>query len=401
MDFLDRDVLFALASHRAWPSVSVYLPTHRFTLDTNEDRIRLKNLLRECVEKLLADGMRQPEAEEFCSPIRALLDDHTFWRTVAEGLAIFVSVGRSDALRLDASLPEQTMVGDRFYLRPLLSAYRADESFYALSLDKNMTRLFRGDRAGIEEISLGDTPTSFAESMKYEEAQASLQHSSYGRPRVAQRTKGSEFHGHGGEKDVAKEQLERFARDIERGVTSRIKDEKTPLVLLGVDRVLFAYRGVNTYEHLADEQVLGASDYLTPQQVQSAALEALAPRFAQTVQADLSELTELEGTSLASHDPVEIVAAAATGRVKTLFLDESAGPYGVFDRETFQVTEMCATTPRYLRENREPAVTPDDKECGWDLADLAAAETALHGGEIRTFTGEETPISGLAAVYRY
>ena len=35
------------------------------------------------------------------------------------------------------SLPEQVLIGDRFYLRPLMAGYRLNQDFWALALDKN------------------------------------------------------------------------------------------------------------------------------------------------------------------------------------------------------------------------------------------------------------------------
>lgn len=404
MDFVDRDVIYRLSAHRGWPSISLYLPIHRMPREHDEDRIRLKNLLRQACSRLVAEGMREPDAEAFCSPVRGLLEDDTFWRGSAEGLALFVSSDGVEATSLDIAVPEQAVVGDRYYVRPLIVAHRVDESFWALALDKNRSRLFHGDRSGVEEISLGETPVSIDEALKYDEAQPNMTHTSYAAGHVASRGRqhgGSVYAGYGGEKDVAIEQTTRFARLVERGVRQAIGGDDAPLVLFGTDRLLSAYREVNTYPGLVKEQVTGASDYLSDKQIQAGTLDVLRPRFAESLHTALSELTEREGSSLSSHDPAQIVAAAAEGRVKSLFFDESVGPFGVFDRERHAVSEVCAGSPRYLREQQDPSEPAQSTDCGWDLVDLAAAETALHGGEVHAFTGEDAPVQGVAAVFRY
>ena len=71
----------------------------------------------------------------------------------------------------------------------------------------------------------------------------------------------------------------------------------------------------------------------------------------------------------------------------------------MFDRELFAVEAVCSAAPRYLRENADSESA--DGECGWDLVDLAAAETVLHGGVIHAFDGEDAPVAGVAAVLRY
>lgn len=62
MSILRRDELKALMQKRADSCVSIYLPTHRAMPDTQQDPIRLKNLLAEAEKRLIAAGLRSPEA---------------------------------------------------------------------------------------------------------------------------------------------------------------------------------------------------------------------------------------------------------------------------------------------------------------------------------------------------
>ncbi|HEY5540961.1 MAG TPA: hypothetical protein VIL41_05865 [Coriobacteriia bacterium] len=400
METIDRTVFASLASHRGWPAVSLYVPTHRAGAAKEQDPLRLKNLIASALASLVADGMRKPDAEALLGKASALLDDPAFWREVGDGLAIFAEPAETRVFRVDTALPEQSVVGSRFYLRPLALAYRGSEAFFALAFDRNRARLFSGDRSSITELPLDAAVASFAESTKYDEREESLQYTTHASP---ESTAGAgapigQFHGHGGE-NVDKDELLRFASGLEKAVVSIVGAENTvPLVLLGVDYELVAYRSVNTYHALVAERVLGATDELTDKSVHTKALEALATRFADAVDADLAELSE-KPSALVSTDPTEIVSAAAAGRVKTLFFDEATGPFGLFDRELFAVSAVCSAAPRYLRESADGESA--NAECGWDLVDLAAAETVLHGGAIHAFDGEDAPVIGVAAVLRY
>ena len=400
MDTIDRAMFSALASHRGFPSVSLYLPTHRVGADKEQDPIRLKNLVKSGCDALVSDGMREGDAAALLGKVTPLLDDTAFWREAADGLAIFVDAAETRVLRVDAAMPEQSVVGGRFFLRPLALTFRGDERFFALALDRNRARLFEGDRAGIKELPLDPTVASFAETTKYDEREESLQYTTHASPESANAAGSAigQFHGHGGE-NVDKDELLRFASGLEKAVTAAAGAENSaPLLLMGVDYQIATYRGVNTYRALAPEQVDGATDELTDRAIHAKALEALAPRFAAAIDTDLKELSE-KASSLVSSDPAEILSAAAAGRVKTLFFDESSGPFGVFDRELFAVSAVCSAAPRYLRESADSERA--DAECGWDLVDLAAAETVLHGGAIHAFAGEAAPVSGVAAVLRY
>jgi hypothetical protein len=400
MDIIDRTVFESLAAHQGYPSVSLYLPTHRAGAAKDQDPIRLKNLIKSACEHLVADGMRDPDAVAFLGEATSLVGDTEYWRTIGDGLAIFVDPQETRIYRVDTPLPEQFVVGNRFYLRPLALAFRDNESFFALAFDRGRARLFSGDRASLTEVPLDPAISSFAESSKYDEREESLQYTTHASPESITGTGAAigQFHGHGGE-NVDKDELSRFAAGLDKAVVSAIGAENSvPLVLLGVDYELAAYRDVNTYKSLVAEQVLGATNELTDKSVHAKALEALATRFAGSVEADLAELREKPG-ALVTSDPVEIVSAAASGRVKTLFFDEQAGPFGLFDRELFNVRSVCEEEPRYLRETADSEA--HDGECGWDLVDLAAAETVLHGGTIHAFKGEATPVIGVSALLRY
>ena len=73
METLDRDALVSLSAHSGWPSISLYLPTHRSGSEKEQDPIRFKNLLRSACDRLVAEGMRQPDADAFCGPVSSTL----------------------------------------------------------------------------------------------------------------------------------------------------------------------------------------------------------------------------------------------------------------------------------------------------------------------------------------
>jgi len=403
MDILDRDELVALARPTGWPSVSLYLPTHRTAADKGTDRLRLKNLIAQARVELAEGGLGRPEVDALLAPADELLQDDAFWRTTSDGLVVFLSSETTRILCLDAAMPEQSVVGNRFYLRPLTLAYRGDVGFFALAVGMGGSRLFSGGPAGIEQVPLPDAPESLADELKYDDVtDDNLQSTTFASPasvNASGRTVAM-FHGHGGEKDVRGDRLVRYLRHVERAVSATLNpDSDTPLLLLGVRSVTVPYRELSTYRALVDEEVTGAVDELTPHQIHEAALTALQPRFKARVESDLAELAEKGDAVLVSKDPTEILEAAAAGRIKTLFLDQGTGPFGHFDRETFRASADCPAAPRLLRDTS--AAADSEIECGWDLVDLAVAETAIHGGTIRAFGGEDSPVTGVAAVFRY
>jgi hypothetical protein len=405
MTTIDRETLLELAKHQTWPSITILLPTHRAGAEKEQDRIRLRNLIRSAVERLVRAGSREVDAEATCERLAALAEDETFWRKTEDGLAIFLSGDVFMPLVTGVRLPERVVVGDRFHLRTLLAHDPGPRPFFALAVDRNGCRLFRGDRDAITPVELEGVPDSLADELRYDETQDGLQYASVPAPAQAAgggRPTGAVFHGHGGEKDVDKTNLERYLRKIEAAVTHAVaRDPDTPLVLLGVDYALAIYRSLNTCPELADEQVTGATDELSPHEIRERAAEALEPRFAAIVQTRVEELEARSGSSLAAHDPVSTLAAAAGGRVRTLFATDGNGPFGIFDRTTFRVHDVSTSEPSVLCASRTTLTGDQAGSCGWDLVDLAVAETLLHGGDIHGLASESIDVQGVAALLRY
>lgn len=406
MDMLDRQTLVALARPMSWPAVSMYLPHSRDPRQTIEPRLRFKNMLNAAAAQLVEEGMRTVEADDFLAPLFAMRDDDSFWRLPADGLAFFVSREESRALRLATDMPERLVVGDRFYLRPLAAAHlRTDNRFYALALDKGARKLFAGDRGSIEEIEL-EAPLNIDDSNKYDEPTklrheapyaASRKHGGKGSP------SGGAFPGHGTELEYGTDQLDVYIKAVADAVDRVVsrRAENRPFVLIGPDRILSQYRLASRHGNVMAEtnNKLGA-DSLTDRAVQRLALEMLDEHFEQEAVRELTRVTDNEGTELVTRDAEKIAEAAAVGRVRSLFFDEATGPFGTFDRESMEARAVCDMQPAVLRENSMSDALPDG-QCGWDLIDLALAETVLHEGDIHVFRGEDAPLHGAVALLRY
>ena len=91
MDLLSGQELEQLIGKPGGPCVSIFLPTHRAGAETRQDPIRLKNLIGEARDLLLAKGLRAAEADVILAPARDLLGDGVFWRHQGDGLAVFLS----------------------------------------------------------------------------------------------------------------------------------------------------------------------------------------------------------------------------------------------------------------------------------------------------------------------
>jgi len=382
MDILTREDLAALAVRGDGPRVSIFLPTHRFGPDTQADQTALKNALRSAEEGLADRGLRLPVITELLAPARALLEHRPFWLRTGTGLAVFLGEEGMHTFRLPEAFATRVVIDDRYYLKPLLGVVGSDRHFWLLALSQKHVKLMRGCRSGLEEVDLEGVPASLAETLRWDNFEkASLQFhtgtSGAGGRRPAV------FHGTG-ETD-AKEELTRYFREIDRGVTEYLHGDAAPLVLAGVDYLLPIYREVNSHPTLALEAVTGSPDNINPDVIFQQAMDVVTPLFEANRTAAARQLDEAWGSPRTTSDPESLVPAALHGRVGTLFVATDRELWGHYDAET----DTAAI---------HPAQQPGDDE----LLDLAAFEALLSGAEVYGVPAEDLPHGEtVAAVLRY
>jgi hypothetical protein len=130
-----------LAAHRADICVSIYLQTTPVTQETQRDRIELKNLARDAIRQLHAEGAETRQAAAIAEQLDDLVDDDDFWRFQAHGLAILATAENVRTFRVPNALEPLVMVSDRFHLKPLIRAISFPHSCYVLALAQRSVRV--------------------------------------------------------------------------------------------------------------------------------------------------------------------------------------------------------------------------------------------------------------------
>ena len=385
MDILTRNDLVSLSERRNGWHVSIFLPTHRAGPETQQDPIRLKNLLGQAEEWLLDAGLRTPEAMARLEPASRLVQDGTFWQHQSDGLAVFVSSEVTYHYRLPLDFEELVVVADRFHLKPLLPLLSGDGSFYILALSQNDVRLLQGTRYRVGRVDLEGAPTSLAEALRFDDPDKQLQFHTATGPTGGKGGRPAAFHGHGGATKDDKVDILRYFHKVDKGLQELLAGEQAPLVLAGVDYLLPLYREANTYSHLVEEGIEGNPDQLSAEELHQQAWAIVRPHFLKEREVAADRFRQLAGTDNASDKLALIVPAAHHGRVDTLFVAVDHEQWGAYDPETNEI-----------RLHQE--VEPGDQ----DLTDFAAVQVLLHGGSVYAVSAEQMPVeASLAALFRY
>jgi hypothetical protein len=382
MRIFTREELRPLIAASQTPCVSLYMPTHRISTENQQDRTRLKNLIRQAQESLQAYGLRPSEAEALLEPVAKLLGSLPFWKDKRDGLILFISPDMFRYYQLPTSFEPLVVVAHRFHIKPLLTFLGGNE-FFVLALSQNSVRLYEGSRFGLSAINgLEGVPKSLADALKYEDLEKQLQF----RSGIGVGSKGERpamFHGQ--EVKDTKDRIQQYFRQIDQGLRDFLREAQAPLVLAGVEYLLPIYKEVNTYQHLLNGGITGNPEGVSPEDIHRQAWNLVEPYFKREQQAAAARYRQLAGTGKTSKDPREIVPAAYHGRVESLFVAVGRQQWGDYDPATNRVH-----------------IHAEPRTGDFDVLDLAAIQTLLHGGSVYAMEPSGVPEGSLlAAIWRY
>ncbi len=388
MDIITKAEIEQLMRKEQQWCVSIYMPTHRTGVETQQDPIRLKNLLGEAAKIFSDQGYGPREVQKMLEPASQLLQASYFWQHQSDSLAVFLAANSVHFYRLPLKFEELVMVDDHFYIKPLLPLITGDGQFYILALSQNDIRLLNATRYGVSEVDIGLLVDSMDEAISSDNHQRNLQIHSSG---IAGGITGSAsvtFHGQGGGSDEsAKNDLLRYFHLVEDGLTEFLQGDRVPLVLAGVGYLLPIYKEANTYPNMVDMVIKGNPDLLSTEELHKSAWEIIGPHFQLAQQEAVASYQQLAGQkSKRATDTLEkILPAAIQGRIETLFISAGEQQWGTFHPITNEIK---------IHDQLEPG----DEH----LLDLAAVQTYLKGGKVYIMEPEKM-IGGtnIAAVFRY
>lgn len=380
MDIPTNDDLARLIERGSAPRVSLYMPTHRAGPDTRQDPIRLKNLLTEAEEGLVAAGLRRTIAKDQLAPVWQLQEDYEFWQQQQNGLAVFVEGDFVRSYRLPLAVPELAVVAPRFHLKPLLPIFTNDLLFYVLAISINDIRILECTPHGEAEVKVPDMPRNMADALWADDTEKSLQFRSF-----AGSSGGDMAMFHGSTEVDKRDELLRYFRQVDDALTSYLNESRAPLILAAVDYLVPIYREASRYRSLADSHLGGNPELLRPDELRERAWEIARQGIEAAIDADAARYAELLGTGKATNRVDEAAIAAANGRIDVAFVALGVQHWGAFD---------AASNSVVLREEPEPG--------DQDMLDFIAMRTYINSGSVHVLPPEQMPGGeAVAAVYRY
>lgn len=366
--------------------VSIFLPTHVRGAEIRQDPIRLKNLVNEGRDKLLAAGLPRAETDGLLAPATALVDDYGFWQHQDQGLALFLGGAGMHRFKVPLPLAEQVVVGPGFHAKPLLPVLAADGAFHVLTITADRVRLFDASRFSMVEADSSDLPENFGEVAGEADYENPVQAAPVARPHTGSVNIGNaQVYGDSPE-EWRKGRLVEYVRRIASSLQDRLASDAPPVVLVADAEAGGHFQKLSALGPLLAGVVETNPEAMDVQALHEAAYALVQPRFDASRRQAVERFAALlgSGDGRAATGMEEVVRAAYQGRIDTLLLAEGETAWGCYDEEADEV-----------------AMGGVFAETGQDLLDAAAVQTLRRGGNAYVLSGAEMPQRAAAAILRY
>ncbi|MGH3218500.1 MAG: hypothetical protein ACRDPY_07180 [Streptosporangiaceae bacterium] len=368
-------------------AVSIFLPTHVRGAETQQDPVRLKNLVTRARGQLLAAGMPAAEAGAFLSPATALIEDYEFWQHQDQGLAVFVEGTGERHYRVPVTLDEQVVVGPGFRVRALLPVLAADGAFLVLTMTAGRVRLYHGSRFALAEDESAGLTRSLDEVSSEPGYENPVQAAPVARPHTGSINIGNAQVYGDSPAEWRKAQLVKLARRVATEVEALQAAQPLPVVLTADAELAGHFRKASTLGSQLAGTVEVNPEALDDAQLHEAAYALIRPQFDAARQEATKRFAALlgQGDPRAATGAGDVVRAAWRGQVDTLLLNKDATAWG-----------------RYHQASDEVEQDDSFAATGQDLLETAAIYSLENGATVHVLASQEIPGAfPVAAILRY
>lgn len=363
------------------PCVTVMLPAYRPGELAQSHAALIKSAVQDAARQLEELCIPESVVKNLLAPLQQLAEDPHLSAGFHSGGVIFRS---QDVLRHFALIePVQPSlhVGGCFEIRPLLMELHVPAQFFLLTLSKKNVEVFRCAGLRAEPLKLpGGLPETLEEALAFKPPDHDLENrSSSGRSTGAMH---AVRFGTGSGREAQSTYLADFYKAVDRGVRELLGTAgDVPLVLAGVGEETDLYRTINKYPNLLARSVHGSPNESTENEIPRQAYLIVRSDYAERAVRALLDSKERMAPALFSTNLTATLRAAVEGRVASLYIDEIARVFGVFEG-----------TRRGGRWN-------------WgeeDLLNIAAVEAMLHRGQAFSVAHGRIPErAAVAAILRF
>jgi len=287
-----------LVGIRAFPAVTILLPTQRERPGNSEDPLRLRHLVTRASERLYKEYDRRevaPLAERLSAAAASVDFAHP-----GAGLALLATVDEVHVFAVPFTLPERVVVNERFAMRDLLVGTYRSPRYRVLVLSAKKCRLLSGSGTSLSEARQGAFPIQVE-------------------PPREEDTPHKDLPIH----ESQRQEAYRFIfRRVDRALDEIKAADPRPILLVGVERDLAFFREVSRHGRSIIGRIAGNHVGDSPATLSRLVAPVVSAHFARRDAAAVSELLEAVGAGRAALGIDDVYALASAGRGRRLVVDD-------------------------------------------------------------------------------
>jgi hypothetical protein len=323
-----RNAIRELVAQQEYPSVSILMPTHRAHPDTQQDPIRLKNLIEQARRRLEEEVGKRPSW-----PLMERLENEANaidWRQSMDGLAIFANDNFSTVERLPFAVDERVSIDSNFETRELAAAFQRHPRYRVLTLAARPTRLCGGEGDVLEEVREFGFPLGF------------------GGPRgVTRRPDAPQMQ----RSNVREAHVTEFYSEVDAALGEASAGEALPLVLVGARPALAAFEEITSKGGEIIARIEGSHDEANGAAIADLVWPEVQEWLAQQRRAAVESVGAALGAKRLASGIDDSWKSAVEGRGMELVVEEGYRQPAILHREGYVlelVDESATDGPRHL-----------------------------------------------------
>lgn len=356
--------LISLMNHKEYPSLSIFVPTHRWSSDNQQDQIRVKNLVSDATKRLV-DEFGKRGAADVLDRLQEIVE-RIDYRTTLDGLAIFVNKSVSKKFYLPFTLKERVVIDHSFAIRDVVFALKRSHRYWVLVLSEKPTRLFDGYLDTLAEVEDYGFPFT---------------HQGPGGATKLPGGRGVNISAHRDERD------RQFFRGVDQALGEALRSDPLPLIVVGVDRNLAFFDEVSANKSFVAVTLQGSHDSTPPPELAKLVWPLVEDHFASYRSSILEKLGDSIGQNKYAVGFDEVWKVAQEGRIESLLVDE--------DFYVAAKPDASGINPKPVNDSTIPGAHDD-------AIDQIIEQVLRTGGYVAFFEqGKLSSHSRLAAILRY
>lgn len=235
---LENDKLMKLLTSDIEPKISIILPIHPETPNSESNLLMYKNLLKD-VKKDLEYNYPRRDWNDAVQRLDALMIDRRIWTSDKNALLIFANNESMEICEMEHTVLAKEHVGSTYLVQDLLlPEERNQRPDYLLNLSRDRIDLYEVD--SLKPVELVGLHNRFDEYYDDFDANSNLNSGSYGGLQAA-------YHGHRSKTEEQQKDQTIYYQHLNKELTKLNQEKNYTFILTGLPEVLDVY--LSTYAH--------------------------------------------------------------------------------------------------------------------------------------------------------